>query len=130
MKSRILILLTAFFAISSCISQSKENIKTVSVEEFAANIKKMPNAQILDVRTPEEFAEGHIQKAANVNWTGSTFVKDAEKFNKEKPVFVYCRSGRRSMEASKKLQELGFKKIYNLDGGFMNWQACQRKNMK
>jgi len=130
MKSRLLLFLAVLFTIISCNSQTTEKLKTVDVNTFSKEIKATSNPQILDVRTPEEFAEGHIDNAININWNGDSFVKDAEKLNKEEAVFVYCRSGRRSLEASKKLEELGFKNIYNLDGGYMKWRAAELNDSK
>jgi thioredoxin len=96
----------------------------VTHEVFAEKIKATPNAQILDVRTPEEFTSEHIDKATNINWLGNDFVANAEKLDKSKPVFVYCKSGGRSAKASAKLAELGFKTIYELQGGIMKWNAA------
>jgi rhodanese-related sulfurtransferase len=67
------------------------------------------NPQILDVRTPEEFTQGHIDDAVNVNWLGDNFVADAKKFDKTKPVFVYVWK----QKQTEKLNELGFKTYTN-----------------
>jgi rhodanese-related sulfurtransferase len=123
MKFRSIFFVLVSFVIFSCNGQTSENIKTVEAKTFAEKIKTTDNPQILDVRTPEEFNAGHIENANNVNWLGDSFVKDAEKYDKTKPVFVYCKSGGRSKKATEKLQELGFKNIYELDGGFMKWDA-------
>ena len=124
MKSRYLILLFIFCTLLSCNGQSSKNIQTIAPEAFAKKIKETPKAQILDVRTPEEYASEHIDNATNVNWLGDNFVADAEKFDKSKPVFVYCKIGGRSSKAAAKLAELGFATIYNLDGGMMKWNAA------
>lgn len=124
MKSRYLILLFISFTVASCNGQSSKNIQTIAPEAFAKKINETPEAQILDVRTPEEYASEHIDKATNVNWLGDNFVADAEKFDKSKPVFVYCKIGGRSSKAAAKLAELGFATIYNLDGGMMKWNAA------
>lgn len=108
----------------SCNGQPSKKIETIAPEAFAKKINETPKAQILDVRTPEEYASEHIDNAINVNWLGNNFVSDAEKFDKSKPIFVYCKSGGRSAKASAKLAELGFKNIYNLDGGMMKWNAA------
>jgi rhodanese-related sulfurtransferase len=123
MKSKILSSLALIFTLFFANAQTATKIKTVAVPAFAKEIKTNKKPQILDVRTPSEFAEGHIDNAVNVDWQGEDFVKNAEKFNKNKPVYVYCRSGRRSLKASEKLEELGFKNIYNLDGGYLKWNA-------
>jgi len=123
MKSKILFSLFFLFALLSVNAQTATKIKTVEVATFAKEIKTTPKPQILDVRTPEEFSEGHIDKATNIDWQNENFVKNTEKLDKNKPVYVYCKSGRRSLKASEKLEELGFKKIYNLDGGYLKWNA-------
>lgn len=127
MKFKSLFSILLLFTLFSCNAQTSENIKTVEVAAFAKEIKTTPKPQILDVRTPEEFATGHIDNATNIDWQGENFVKNTEKLNKNKPVYVYCKSGRRSLKASGKLEELGFKKIYNLDGGYLKWNAEKQK---
>jgi rhodanese-related sulfurtransferase len=111
------------FAIVSCNGQVSKNIRTIEPKDFAEAINRTQNPQILDVRTPDEFSEGHLEHAENVNWLGDRYVADAEKFDKTKPVFVYCRSGARSKKATEKLEQLGFKNIYEMEGGFMSWSA-------
>jgi len=123
MKSKILFSLALIFTLFFTNAQTATKIKTVEVPAFAKEIKTNKKPQILDVRTPSEFAEGHIDNALNIDWQGEDFVKKVEKLNKNKAVYVYCRSGRRSLKASEKLEELGFKNIYNLDGGFLKWNA-------
>ncbi|HJR99622.1 MAG TPA: rhodanese-like domain-containing protein [Flavobacterium sp.] len=123
MKLKSLLCLTILFTIISCNAQTSTNIKTVQVDAFAKEIKNTQKPQILDVRTPSEFTEGHIEKATNIDWLGENFIKDSEKLDKNKTVYVYCKSGRRSLKASEKLAELGFKNIYNLDGGYLKWSS-------
>jgi thioredoxin len=124
MKFYHLFFLIIAFSISSCKGQPSKKIETVAPEAFAKKINETPKAQIIDVRTPEEFATEHIDNATNINWLGADFVADAEKLDKSKPVFVYCKSGGRSTKASAKLEELGFKTIIQLDGGIMKWEAA------
>lgn len=85
---------------------------------------------ILDVRTPEEFAEGHIPGASNISVTDSDFEKKVSKLDKKKTLLVYCRSGKRSVIASNKLLQLGFQHICNLENGFISWQAAGEKYVK
>lgn len=124
MKIHSLILLIISFAISSCNGQHSKNIETVAPDAFSKVIGENNNAQILDVRTPEEFESEHIDKSININWLSDDFVSKTEKLDKTKPVFVYCKSGGRSAKAADKLSELGFTKIYNLAGGILKWNSA------
>jgi rhodanese-related sulfurtransferase len=123
MKFRSLFFVLASLVIFSCNGQTTKDIKTIEAKAFAEKINTTQNPQILDVRTPEEFNAAHIENADNVNWLGDSFVKDSEKYDRTKPVFVYCKSGGRSKKATEKLEELGFKNIYELEGGFLKWDA-------
>ena len=77
---------------------------------------------IIDVRTPEEYAEGHIQGALNINVKSESFVTEIENLSKSDTLLVYCRSGRRSLYAAQVMVSFGFQKIYDLEGGFLNWE--------
>lgn len=77
---------------------------------------------IIDVRTPEEFQDGHILGAQNINVKDEAFVTEIQKLSKSDTLLVYCRSGRRSLYAAQVLVSFGFEKIYDLEGGFLNWQ--------
>lgn len=124
MKFQSFLFLILIVTISSCKGQTSKNIESVSPEIFAKKINETPKAQILDVRTPEEFNSEHIDNATNANWLGDSFVTDIAKLDKTNPVFIYCKSGARSAKASAKLEELGFKKIYQLEGGLLKWNAA------
>lgn len=124
MNSKIISLSLICLLFLSCQGQQTKTVQTVDVTAFAEKLKATDKAQLLDVRTPEEFSSGHIENATNVNWNGDDFVAKAEKYDKSKPVFVYCKVGGRSAQAADKLAELGFKEIYNLDGGIMKWNAA------
>jgi len=107
----------------SCINgQTQSNLNLVATE-FANKIKELPNASIVDVRTPEEFLKGHIQNALNYNWNGNEFDKQIALLDKSKPVFVYCLSGGRSSSAANKMRSDGFTKVYELEGGIMKWRS-------
>lgn len=120
--------LALLFLLISCQSQTSKQIQTLDTNTYAEKLNSVKNPQLLDVRTPEEFAVEHLENATNVNWNGNDFVFKVEKLDKLKPVFVYCKVGGRSSQAASKLSELGFKEIYNLDGGIMKWQGKKSSN--
>jgi rhodanese-related sulfurtransferase len=111
MKLSIVSLLLIGFLSISCKGQGSKNIETIPAVAYAEKINSTPSAQILDVRTPEEFKSQHIDHAVNVDWKADDFTEKADKFDKQNPVFVYCLSGGRSQQAANKLSELGFKKF-------------------
>ncbi len=79
--------------------------------------------QLVDVRTTNEFTEGHLKGALNICVTCDGFESNIKKLDKTKPVYVYCRSGHRSGNAAKILLKMGFKEIHDMDGGILAWQA-------
>ena len=78
---------------------------------------------IIDVRTPQEFNEGYIENAVNIDFYSETFKEDLDKLDKNKTYFIYCRSGNRSGRAMPIMKELGFKEVYNLSAGIKDWIA-------
>jgi rhodanese-related sulfurtransferase len=116
---------------TSCESQTsagsaKSSGGDVDVATFARYIKEMPNAQILDVRTPGETAQGIIAGAAEININDADFKNKVSRLDKDKPVLVYCRSGARSGNAMRQMTAMGFKQVYNLSGGIMSWQSARQ----
>jgi rhodanese-related sulfurtransferase len=88
-------------------------------------LAKTPTAQILDVRTKEEFATGHLANSTLIPWTDKDFKTRVEKeLDPTKPVFVYCRSGGRSAQAAAALVKAGFKDVTDLAGGITGWQKA------
>ncbi|CAM1345640.1 rhodanese-like domain-containing protein [Tenacibaculum amylolyticum] len=104
----------------NCKTEENSHIQTLSLNEFEKAIQ-IENVQLIDVRTPEEYADGHIENAAVINYFGDDFKEKAQQLDKNKPVYLYCKSGKRSAKASKVLGELGFTKIYDLQGGYNAW---------
>ena len=92
------ILLSVLFTSCTNSQTSKTNLSPI---EFSNKISESNEAVILDVRTPQEFSEGHIENAKNVDWNGNQFELQIEKFDKIKPLFVYCLGGGRSADALK-----------------------------
>ena len=75
------------------------------------------------MRSPEEFNGEHLNNAVNINWSNPDFESKIKLLNKNKPIFVYCKAGGRSIKAATKLAELGFIEIYNLGGGILSWNS-------
>ena len=100
--------------------QPKENLITIGVEDFAEVIKQK-DVRLIDVRTPKDFAEEHLQGAENIDVKAPDF---AEKIKDVKgKVAVYCRGGRRSLNAANQLAAQGCT-VYNLDGGILAWKKA------
>ena len=95
----------------------------LSPHDFGQKIIENTEGVVLDVRTADEFKNGHLPKAINANVMSSELTTKAAKLNKEKPVFVYCRSGARSTTACKTLANLGFTDVYNMSGGISSWNG-------
>jgi len=96
----------------------------LSQSEWASQLEADPNAVILDVRSEEEWNEGIIPGAITIDIRqGQAFVDDIEALDSTKNYYVYCRSGARSGQACSLMDQLGFQKTYNLEGGIMNWEG-------
>lgn len=124
MKNIFLSLSVLLIVACSCV-KAQEGVNLVDSNKFEQEIKE-PTSQIVDVRTPEEFAEGHIAKAVNMNVNDTDFESKIATLDKEKPVMVYCRSGGRSAKAAGILKEKGFKHVYDLDGGMIGWNEANK----
>lgn len=125
------ILLMSFIMTSCSNGQDKSTSNTVAedvnVETFQS---KMDGAQLLDVRTPAEWNEGIIEVAIMADFYEDSFKSELEKLDKEVPVAVYCRSGGRSGSAMDIMKEMGFKEVYNLDGGIGAWNSANKPTVK
>ncbi len=102
----------------------KQIIGELTIKEAFNKIqenKNNPNLVILDVRTPDEYSEGHIEKSVNIDFNANDFKTKINELDKNKTYLVYCRSGNRSSKAIKVMEQLGFKEAYNI-GSIMNWQ--------
>lgn len=121
MKKLIYLIVMVMCAIHVSGCSRNNNIVSVSVPVFEQEIKS-DSVQLLDVRTPEEYADGHIAGAININVQSDDFSEIAsEELSKDSTVLVYCRSGRRSLTAAEILTKLGYK-VVNLKGGIIEWK--------
>ena len=116
----ILATMIAMFSFACTAQESK--YANINVIEFAEAIKSNNKAVILDVRTPKEFAAGHLENAININWF-EDFGSAITELNKDTEYLVYCRSGGRSASASDVMIKNGFKNVSNMLGGITAWNG-------
>ena len=102
-------------------------ISQISAAEFK---EKSVNQTIIDIRTPQEYGQGYIEGAININYFDRSFLDQVSKYDKSKPIFIYCRSGNRTSSASKKLLKLGFTEVYDLQGGIISWARDKNEIVK
>ena len=105
--------------------------ETATIEEFTPqeaftliqNNQNNPDFVIIDVRTLQEFAEGHIENATNIDFYSETFRDTLNTLDKNKTYLIYCKVGGRSRKALDIMAELNFREAYNMLGGIVQWQA-------
>jgi rhodanese-related sulfurtransferase len=115
------IIIALSLVLVACSSSSNQAGNLLSSTNFESKIKTTTDAQIIDVRTPEEYIDGHIEGALNINVQDQKFAEQISKLDKTKTVYIYCRSGSRSQMAASQMKTLGFKSIIDLKGGYMNY---------
>jgi rhodanese-related sulfurtransferase len=125
MKTRILFLLSFLIIGTATYAQTaaKDSIDVISIAEFEKMSAKKKN-MIVDVRTPEEVAEGHLAGAVNINFLSEGFSQEITKLNKNKTYLLYCKSGNRTRKAADQMQKAGFKHVYMLEGGITAWNQA------
>lgn len=102
------------------LNQAQGQIQNLNALEFKSKIEN-GNATILDVRTQREVAQGYIPQAIILDMYRSDFEDQLKLLPRDRPIFVYCASGFRSLQTSKILQKNGYKEIYNLHLGIIDW---------
>lgn len=120
MKNYILILITVLSSFAFYAQGGEKGTHNVDVNQFKA-FEKLEKKTLIDVRTPNEFKQGHIEGAKNLDYFNKGFKTELEKLDKSIPVYVYCRSGGRSAKAMQIMKDLGFESVYNLKGGYLSW---------
>jgi phage shock protein E len=111
--------------ISNFLSKASDN-DTLSCYEAQAFLKSNannPNVIIIDVRSPEEYSQGHLVSAVNINWHGSDFEEQVMKLDKNLTYIIYCKRGGRSAAALKKMHSLGILNVKHIGGGFDEWKG-------
>jgi len=130
-----MIVSTAFLAFSAVVPNllasepavAKEEgtaVVNVEAEKVLAVLKADPKIVIVDIRTPEEFAAGHLAKAKNINFSADSFKAELAKLDKEKTYLMHCRSGGRSTASLPVWKELGFKRVIHLNSGILGVQKA------
>lgn len=134
---KILILLVGSLILAACAGKGREegaDIDTTPIElapeEFKSKLSTTPEAVLVDVRKPEEVAEGMIDGAINIDYTDSNFAERIGTLDVTKPYFVYCKTAKRSTGAAEEMRKLGFEDVYVLEGGVNNWQKAGLEMVK
>lgn len=128
--------MTRFFSIAlflfclSCHTDSGKGAVLLSPDEFETRLLNKPESQLLDVRTPAEFQEGHIAHALNLNIHGERFAAEIQKLDKSRPVMVYCAKGGRSANAAEQLKRAGYPEVYDLSGGMEAWRDAGKNTVQ
>jgi len=126
--------LTVLVALGACGAEAQSS-DTRPVEQVDSAVKLVdvaaglslvadPTVAIVDVRTPAEFADGHIERAELIDFESADFRDRIVELDRTVTYFVYCRSGNRSAQATAIMAELGFRHVFELDGGMIAWQAA------
>lgn len=112
---------------SSAVSPaSKQPFHNIGVQEFE-KLRRNPTNVVLDVRTPKEFAAGHVPGAVNLDVNSADFEKKAAVLDPKKTYLVHCGAGVRSVKACEKMSKLKLVELYNLEGGFKAWESAGHK---
>ncbi|WP_340202175.1 rhodanese-like domain-containing protein [Ascidiimonas sp. W6] len=111
-----------FFVLFTLACNHNQSGKVISLNPDSYEKQLSQTDLVIDVRTPEEFQEGHLYNAINVDFLDSSFDLQISEYKENKKVFIYCRSGKRSAQAAAKMLGLGFEKVVNLKGGLVAWK--------
>ncbi len=123
-------LVSATLSFTSSAAEAKAAVKNLKVEAAAKLLAEKKEVVILDVRTPEEFKEGHLKGAVNIDIRGKNFQEQVAKLDKSKTYLVNCAAGGRSATACTSMGGMGFTNAFNLEGGFRAWSAAGQPVVK
>lgn len=131
MNKRFIFNLLRVLALATVVScQAQTGVQVLNVDAFEQKLNATPEKIILDVRTDEEYAQGRMKNATQIDYYQRDFKTEVAKLDKTKPVFVYCASGVRSNSAAKILKQQGFTEIYDLKGGLNAWARSGKPVVK
>jgi len=135
-KSHFLFISLLWISMMSCGQKQKEGsddqstgskISLISPSELN---KVNKDILLIDVRTPGEYASGHLENSVNIDYKAGNFKELIAELDKNQDVYVYCKVGGRSNNSAKMMKKMGFKKIYDLEGGIRNWEKNGLKTVK
>ena len=101
---------------------ARSQFVNMKASEAAKILKNNPEAVVLDIRTPKEYAEGHIPDAINIDYKADSFESELEKLDRDTTYLMHCRSGRRSANSLEIFEKLGFRHVIHMDDGILGWQ--------
>ncbi len=113
--------------LSACAQNGGSNLDVTQVSQMIADNEDIV---LIDVRTPEEFMQGHLDGAKLINFYDANFQEEVKKLDTAKKYVVYCRSGGRSAKSVNAMKKLGFSEVYNMSGGVLAWQSAQKELVK
>ena len=135
-SSKIILITMLWISLASC--GQKQNEKS-SDQDSASKIslispedlnKVNKDIILIDVRTPGEYASGHVENSVNIDFRASNFKELIGELDKNQDVYVYCKVGGRSGSAARMMEDMGFKKVYDLKGGIIAWEKDGFKTVK
>ncbi len=113
---------TVFAFLFSCSNSNSQNV--LEPKAFKQKTEQQPEAVVVDVRTPAEFAEGHLPGALNIDVKNEAFADKIQELDSTKIYLLYCRSGSRTQLAAQIMKQAGFKSIFGMKGGFSDWEEA------
>jgi len=135
-KSHILFIGLLWISMISCGQKQKDGSKDQDSSAKISLISPVElnkvNKEILliDVRTPNEYASGHLENSVNIDYKADNFKDLISELDTDQEVYVYCKVGGRSGRSAKILKDMGFKKVYDLEGGILAWEKEGFKTVK
>ncbi|MTG97449.1 rhodanese-like domain-containing protein [Myroides albus] len=119
-KTLFLTVMLSSLSLSASYAQENNDKFLLNKESFEV-ISKDNKSNVIDVRTAKEFSEGSIGEAKNIDFLKEDFIDQMKQFDKQEPIYIFCKSGKRSAKAKQALVNEGFLQVYELDGGYTKW---------
>jgi rhodanese-related sulfurtransferase len=113
-----LLVFATLFSCQNPVGNKSTEIELLEPEVFVSSFEAEPEALLIDCRTPREVSRGALKGAINLDYRSPIFDAEAEKLDKDLPVYIYCQGGGRSSAAAEKLKMMGFEEIHDMRGGY------------